>query len=270
MDNKPQPPAAPDIGGSTKEGIEAYVQNLPEIIKTQAQYQPELTGAGIEAGREQYFAAQEALAEGMSRYGDDVMDQVMTMERKFGPELAKQYVQNMRAAAPGYFGVRDAYEGMLQDDLALGNTLSDEQSRMVQQATRVGQGARGNILGTAPTAQETMRTFLAGEGLRDKRMGRAAGYAASAAPGVTKGTTPSVMGAYRGQAMPSFSSAQMSPGQGMAVGQQGASMAQSQYGKAYGNYQSEMANYQSPWATVAGLGMSGVGMAGGLGWQPFG
>ena len=265
MGSKPEPPAAPSIGQSTREGIEAYVENLPQIIDIQNQYQPALTQTAID----QYMAAQGALAEGMNRYGDDIMREVLKLEKGYGPELAREYVSSMRAAAPGYFGIRDQYEEMVQADLDRGGELSPEQQRLVSQNIRAGQSARGNIRGGAPTAQEVMGSFLASEGQRDKALNRAYQYSATPAPGVTVGSTPSVMAAYRGQPMPSFSSASLNPGQGLAMGQQGASLAQQQYGQQYGAYSQAMANYQSPWATVGQLGLGLAGAAGGLGWSPF-
>ncbi len=256
MGSAPEPPAAPDIGQATREGIQAYTEYLPEIIEIQNRYQPAITDTMVD----QYMAAQSALATGMQRYGDDIMREVVKLEKGYGPELSQQYVSNMRAASPGYFGIRDAYEQAVQDDLALGGDLSPEQLRLTQQAARAGQQARGRIRGAAPTAQEVMGTFLASEGLRDKRLGRAYQYAATPAPGVTVGTTPSVMQAYRGQPMPNFSSGQLNPGQGLSMGQQGASMAQQTYGQQYGGYQSAMANYQSPWATAGQLGLGAAGV----------
>ena len=267
--DKPEAPATPDIGAATREGIEAYTENLPNIIDIQTQYQPRITDAAIKSGREQYFSAQDALAEGMNRYGDDILDSALKLEGKYGPQVAKQYVENMRSAAPGYFNVRDQYESALSDDLALGGQLSDQQRMITEQAVRSGQSARGNIRGTAPTAQEAMMTFLASENLRDKRLGRAGQYAASPAPGVTMGTSPNAMSLYSGTQAPQFSAPQLNASQGVQYGQQGANMAQQQYGQAYSGYQNAVSNYQSPWATAGQLGLAGVGIASGLGWAPF-
>lgn len=260
---RPQPPPAPNIGQATAEGIEAYVEALPEIIDIQTAYQPQLTTAGIRSGREQFLSAQDVLAEGMRRYGDDIIEESLNLERKYGPEVAKAYIQNMRSAAPGYFDIRDKYETAIQEDLALGAELSPEQQRVVQQATRAGQSARGNIRGTAPTAQEVMRTFMASEGLRDKRLGRAYQYAATPAPGVTTGTAPTAMGVYRGNPAPQFTGGPtMTPSQGLGFGQQAAQQAQQLYGQQYGAYQQAASNYVSPWATAAGLGIGAAGIFG--------
>ena len=195
----------------------------------------------------------------MRTTGDDILDEVMNLERQYGGRLASQYVDQMRAAAPGYFDIRDKYEGAISSDLDNLGQLSPEQQRLVQQNVRAGQSARGNIMGVAPTAQEVMSSYLASDALKDKQLGRAYQYAATPAPGVSVGNTPSVMAAYRAQPMPQFSSQQLSPGMGMGMGQQGSNMAQQQYGQAYGGYQNAMANYQSPWATVAQVGLGAAG-----------
>ena len=256
--SKPQPPEAPDVGKSTADSIQAYIENYPELVDLMGQYQPQLDAMAANSARTQAYAQHDITAESMSKYGDDIMDEVMNLEGKYGGALAKQYVDNMRQASPGYFNVRDQYEQRLQDDLALGNTLSDDQTRLVQQSARAGQQARGNLRGTAPSAEEMMKTFLAGEGLADKRMGRAYQYAATPAPGVSVGTTPSVMQAYRGQPMPNYSSGQVNPNQGMAFGQWGAGMAQKQYGQQMGIYQDQMANSSSPLGGAIGGGLSGA------------
>jgi hypothetical protein len=267
--SKPQPPVAPEIGNATKEGVEAYVENLPSIIDIQTKYQPQITKSAVDSARTQYFGAQDMLAEGMGRYGDDILDQATSLERKYGPEVAKNYVNNMRAAAPGYFDIKDKYEGMVRDDLALGNQLSPEQTRMVQQGVRAGQQARGNIRGVAPTAEEAMRTYLAGDNLRNQRLQRAYGYVTTPQPGVSVGTSPTAMSTYMGIPAPQVSGQQFNPESGMNYGQVGANFATNQYNQQYQGYMRAAADYKSPWAAVIGGAMQGA-MAGGQAGGPWG
>jgi hypothetical protein len=260
--SKPQPPKSPDIGESMREGIDAYVETLPSVIDVQTKYQPKLTDAAITDARSKYFAGKQMEADAMRKYSDDIMGEAIALERRYGPTVAKQYIENMRAAAPGFFKVRDAYEEEVSKDLALGNQLSPEQIRMVQQGVRSGQNARGNIRGVAPTAEEAMRTFLAGESMRDKRMNRAQQYAASPAPGVSFGASPSALAMYQGQPMPQVGGEMFTTNQGLNAGGTGINMAQDVYGRQYGTYERQAKDWKPMWLGILQGGMQGGQMGG--------
>ena len=235
--SQPQQPQAPDPYATASAEKQAFLDFYPEIVAIQQQYQPQET------------ATQTARL-------DDLARAYLARGQTYGQDTARARMDTARAYDPQQTAVRDAYGKMVAEDLALGNQLSDEQQRQVQQATRAGQAARGNIRGAAPTAQETMRTFLAGQGLKNQRMGAAYQYGQSTHPymsaggGVGTGAGGSYGGGGGGQGSAT----------GIAQGLTGnmSQMAQQQYGQSMNLYGQQQANYVSPWAATAGGAASGA------------
>ena len=90
-------------------------------------------------------------------------------------DLYKQIDPEGYAQRTGLATSMDAYLQQAQQEAALGSTLDDATRREVEQATRAGQSARGNIYGTPQLVEEAMSRGTAGEARRQQRQQALAG-----------------------------------------------------------------------------------------------
>ena len=165
----------------------------------------------------------------------------------FSEEYAPQYMElfqgQLEEAAPEYLA---AYRGLsenIQEGLEAGYDLGPSLTREIEQQIRAGQTARGNWLGTAPTAQEAFGTGQASIDLYNQRMAQAAGFAELRTPMEMWGGLAGI------QPM-----SQLAPFLGYMGAQQGA--ASSQASNVFGTIANSRSNYN---ATAAGAYGSYVG-----------
>ena len=84
-------------------------------------------------------------------------------------DLYKQIDPEGYAQRTGMATSMDAYLQQAQQEAALGATLDDATRREVEQATRAGQSARGNVYGTPQLVEEAMSRGSAGEARKQQR-----------------------------------------------------------------------------------------------------
>lgn len=84
-------------------------------------------------------------------------------------DLYKQIDPEGYAQRTGLATSMDDYLKQAQQEASLGSTLDDATRREVEQATRAGQSARGNIYGTPQLVEEAMSRGSAGEARRQQR-----------------------------------------------------------------------------------------------------
>lgn len=89
---------------------------------------------------------------------------------------------------------QDASLKQATDQLALGSQLDPVTQRQVEQATRAGQAARGNVYGTPQMVSEAMTTGQAGLALQAQRQAAAQNAEGSMQSYLTSGATPGAVG----------------------------------------------------------------------------
>jgi hypothetical protein len=86
-------------------------------------------------------------------------------------DIYKQVDPEQYAQQQGLATSMDSYLKSVQDQYALGSQLDPVTARQVEQQTRAGQAARGNVYGTPQMAEEAMTTGQAGLALQQQRLG---------------------------------------------------------------------------------------------------
>lgn len=189
--DSPEPPAAPNYAQANVSGVAADVATLAARNQiNQAQklgisttYQlPVMDANGNITG---WNPAQTADFTGM---GDTAAQQqmldlaksstpeILALRQQYGVDYVNQQRAEQQASDPEAFALRQGLGQQLQDELAKGGDMTPAQTRMVQQATREAQTARGNVLGVAPAVQETMAQFDVGEQLKQRRQSAAQAF----------------------------------------------------------------------------------------------
>ena len=88
----------------------------------------------------------------------------------------------------------DASLKQATDQLALGSQLDPVTARQVEQQTRLGQAARGNVYGTPQMVEEAMTTGQAGLALQQQRQAAAQAAQGNMQSYLTSGATPGAVG----------------------------------------------------------------------------
>lgn len=120
------------------------------------------------------------------KYGADYIDINKQLLQQADPEgyaaRLKEYdlIQNQIGNKPNT-ALSDELMAQIQAELGQGATLDPEVAREVEQNTRRGQAARGNVFGTAPAFQEAMNVGTAAENRRTQRQQKALGFLTSGA-----------------------------------------------------------------------------------------
>ena len=264
----PPPPQAPDYAAANREAIEADIETLGTRKRVEqaarlgrSVYDPDtnktydFTGLGdSELGREQ--------AKVNAETADLTAQSILDIQRKYGGEFNKEALKRLEESDPEGFKARQDLAKQVREDLLLGSSLSPQAQRDVEEYVRGAQAARGNILGNAATAQETMAKFEVGEKLKQQRLANASGYVLGTP---LTAQYQNISGA-QNQAAP-FQPTAYQPGMGLNpnAGAQGASFAQGIYGQqsanwnALNNYNANIyANTSNPW-------MQALGVVGGIG-----
>jgi len=107
---------------------------------------------------------------------------MLEVQQKYGKDFVKQRIEELKAADPTGYEVRQMLGEAAKEDLARGTELSPELARQVTQQERAAQAARGNIFGSAPAAAEAMSLGDAGFRMRQQRLANAASFLSGTTP----------------------------------------------------------------------------------------
>jgi hypothetical protein len=107
---------------------------------------------------------------------------MLEVQQKYGKDFVKQRIEELKAADPTGYEVREMLGESAKEDLARGTELSPELARQVTQQERAAQAARGNIYGSAPAAAEAMSLGDAGFRMRQQRLANAASFLSGTTP----------------------------------------------------------------------------------------
>ena len=267
-------PDAPNIAGANEAGVWADARTLGvrKLIANAAKFGKKISldvpifdGEGNKWGTEKVdfdfsgFSdadATRADLEFARESADKMAETMLNVQKKYGKDFIQQRMEELKAADPTGYEVRQMLGEAAKEDLALGSQLSPEMRNQVEQQERAAQAARGNIYGSAPAAAEAMAVGDAGFRMRQQRLANAASF--------LSGTTPvsqfgQISGA-QGGASP-FNPVGIQSGLTLNpnAGAQGQQFAMNTY-----NQQMNYAANQQP------IGMQLLGMAAGIGGQALG
>jgi len=107
---------------------------------------------------------------------------MLDVQQKYGKDFVKQRLEELKAADPTGYQVREMLGESAKADLARGTELSPDMARQVTQQERAAQSARGNIYGSAPAAAEAMSLGDAGFRMRQQRLANAASFLSGSTP----------------------------------------------------------------------------------------
>ena len=107
---------------------------------------------------------------------------MLEVQQKYGKDFVKQRIEELKAADPTGYEVREMLGESAKADLARGTELSPDMARQVTQQERAAQAARGNIYGSAPAAAEAMTLGDAGFRMRQQRLANAASFLSGTTP----------------------------------------------------------------------------------------
>ena len=113
---------------------------------------------------------------------DKMAETMLNVQQKYGKEFIQQRMEELKAADPTGYEVRQMLGEAAKEDLALGTQLSPEMRNQVEQQERAAQAARGNIYGSAPAAAEAMAVGDAGFRMRQQRLANAASFLSGTTP----------------------------------------------------------------------------------------
>jgi hypothetical protein len=107
---------------------------------------------------------------------------MLEVQQKYGKDFVKQRLEELKAADPTGYAVREMLGEAAKEDLGRGTELSPDMARQVTQQERAAQSARGNIYGSAPAAAEAMSLGDAGFRMRQQRLANAASFLSGSTP----------------------------------------------------------------------------------------
>ena len=103
-------PPPPNYAAAQREGIEAYVENLPAIYQAEIEWGPLLSKAKAEGGVE----AADIFAHGL-----------LQMQQKYGVEFVNQRLKELEASDPQWLNIRNTL-----GDETLNNLMDSDQARL--------------------------------------------------------------------------------------------------------------------------------------------
>jgi hypothetical protein len=181
---------------------------------------------------------------------------MLEVQQKYGKDFVKQRLEELKAADPTGYEVREMLGESAKADLARGTELSPDMARQVTQQERAAQSARGNIYGSAPAAAEAMSLGDAGFRMRQQRLANAASFLSGSTPVAQFGQ---ISGAQQGASPFNPMGVQSGIGVNPNAGAQGQQFAMNTY-----NQKMNFAAQQQP------IGSQLLGMAAGIGGQALG
>ena len=193
-------PDAPNIAGANEAGVWADAETLGirKMIANAAKFGksvdvkvPIFDSEGNKTGFKDVtydfkgYSDADATREEME-FGAEAADfmakTMLDVQQKYGKGFVKQRLEELKAADPTGYEVREMLGESAKADLARGTELSPEMARQVTQQERAAQSARGNIYGSAPAAAEAMTLGDAGFRMRQQRLANAASFLSGSTP----------------------------------------------------------------------------------------
>jgi hypothetical protein len=304
MAKKGGSPSAPDYDEAARQGVYADLETYPLRYLVEAASKQ---GGKVTIDGNEYDFTGAGEADNAAVMSDKMAQTLLDLQRDLGPDIIKQRIEELKLADPqGYAARKDLFDRIIKDtesnpdrpladdlqrsivgELANAGKLDSRELQQVQQAVRGSQVRNNNFLGNAATAEEAGAVVKAGESLRDQQQQQALGFLES-------GVTPedvqyrriqqqlANLGAFISGETPEAQFKQLSGAGNGAVpfvggtpntqttnpnaGQQGVNNALDIYtGKV--NWAQNQVN---PWIAGISTGVTGLGTAINLGWQPGG
>ena len=277
--SQPAPPAAPSIGQTTQESIDAQLSSLPQQLQAEREFGPQFSQASLDLARQ---------------FAPEVSQLQLDLQRQFGPDVAQQMVAERDLLTPevaagqqaliSFLGgganqrFQEGSEAALQDFLSGEEVLTDAQKRNTQQDIRAGQNTRGfaiaSPLGSLDEARQLeglrqnirQNRFQAATGVLGSQL-TASQQLASQAAGAA-GSSPAGFGMQQQQ--PSFFQSTAPSLTSGPTSAQAFGLAQSNYSTGANIFGTQSSNYQnqpsSPLGAIGSAGLAGFsgGLSGGL------
>jgi len=178
----PPPPQQPNYAAANREAVQADIDTLPTRRRIDAAARLGTKVYDPDTGKEYDFtglgdsALALSQAETNAASADLTAAKMLEIQRKYGSDFSSEALKQLEQADPEGFKARRSLAKQINDDLALGSSLTPEEEMMVEQQIRGGQAARGNILGPASTAQEVLGKTEFGQKLKQQRLSNASAY----------------------------------------------------------------------------------------------
>lgn len=161
-------PTAKSYDSVHKEAIEALIKSLGSMYSADSAY-TQLFNAlnrqeqskNLDAYNKDIWNTQLNAIDANRAYASALLQ----YQQAYGNQTLQSQLANLKASDPEFWSNYEAQGRQILSDLAKGSQLSNVQNRTVEQATRAGQVARGNMYGYASSAQEVYDKFMAGENL---------------------------------------------------------------------------------------------------------
>ena len=194
-------PDPPNVAGANEAGVWADARTLGvrKLIANAAKFGkkidlvvPSFDAEGNKTGEEKVtydfsgFSDADATRADLdfaAESADKMAETMLNVQQKYGKEFIQQRMEELKAADPTGYEVRQMLGEAAKEDLALGSQLSPEMLDQVQQAERSRQLASGNVFfGSAPVASETYAVGDAGFRMRQQRLANAASFLSGTTP----------------------------------------------------------------------------------------
>lgn len=213
------PPKAPNPNKLYQQGIQTYLQALPQLL--QQEEQARLT------------------------YDPLYVQQQQQLQGQYGPTQYNQQLQALNQLDPTGQAVRQQLGNSVSQNLALGSKLDPQSENQLQTEIRNAQTARGNAFGNAPIAEEALFQGQAAQNLYQQRLADAGSFLA--------GQTPEQQIQAIQPVTPATQSEYVNPNAGYLGQQFGLQNYQNQlaYNQLYNNQ-------PNPWATALGGAATGA------------
>lgn len=193
-------PEAPNMAGANEAGVWADAETLAikKMINNAAKFGkkidlrvPTFDGAGNKTGFKDVtydfkgFSDEDSTRADMdfaAESADKMAKTMLDVQKKYGKDYVKQRMEELKAADPTGYEIRE----MLGDDakrgLMAGGRLSPEMDKQVEEAEQYAQTSRGNVYGTAAVASEAMSKGYAGLALKQQNLANAASFLSGNTP----------------------------------------------------------------------------------------
>jgi hypothetical protein len=193
-------PDPPNVAGANEAGVwaDAKTLGIRKLIANAAKFGKKITlkvpsfdAKGNKTGEEEVtydfsgfsdMDATKADLDFAAESADKMAATMLDVQKKYGKDFITQRMEELKAADPTGYEVRQMLGEAAKEDLALGTQLSPEMRNQVEQQERAAQAARGNIYGSAPAAAEAMAVGDAGFRMRQQRLANAASFLSGTTP----------------------------------------------------------------------------------------
>lgn len=176
--SKAEAPKVPSYSSQMRSALTAQQRIAPQLLALEQQYQPQFTalnlsglqGALFGAGDQQgYLGTLQQLAPEYRQMEAADTAALRAEELKQLGQFAPQYVQTFRGAA-GSQGLLSGLQQQAEQDLAAGSSLTPEETRQAQQASRAAFAGRGLGLTNRAIGSEILNQYgLGQERLQQRR-----------------------------------------------------------------------------------------------------